>query len=313
LDGPTLAVDLPGFGRSCLGRAASLDCYAAEVEHALDRIGARRFVLGGHSFGGGVATALAKRRGDAVAALVLLAPVGFGRVPLAEACALPIVRSVLDRVFPLALSRPSLMRAAYSLAGGRAPDSSQLARLAREPVKLVAAARQAVGAIVAAGAAGDGFHRRKVGYHGPVHCVWGGRDRVVSVSHLDGVEAAFHRVRAHVWRKWVTSPSARRRSDWWRCWSASGTASTPDQPPRTGRVAPHSTAREQPDRLRQEPVLDHPQALVHLVGVRDVGQVDCGRAVDPTKASRPAPGLRCRGALATRAKRNSRATVAARR
>jgi pimeloyl-ACP methyl ester carboxylesterase len=116
------------------------------------------------------------------------------------------VRSVLDRVFPLALSRPSLMRAAYSLAGGRAPDGSQLARLAREPVKLVAAARQAVGAIVAAGAAGDGFHRRKVGYHGPVHCVWGGRDRVVSVSHLDGVEAAFHRVRAHVWEEMAHQP-----------------------------------------------------------------------------------------------------------
>ena len=64
------------------------------------------FTLVGHSLGGAVATALAERLRDDVAALVLIAPAGFGRIHLAEAIQLPGVRTVVRHGLPLALITP---------------------------------------------------------------------------------------------------------------------------------------------------------------------------------------------------------------
>jgi pimeloyl-ACP methyl ester carboxylesterase len=73
-----ILVDRPGHGWSARpgGAAdASPARQAALIAQALDRIGARRFVLLGHSFGGTVAAAFALAYPDRVAGLVLLAPV----------------------------------------------------------------------------------------------------------------------------------------------------------------------------------------------------------------------------------------------
>lgn len=200
LGGPTLAVDLAGFGGSSAA-TPRVSSPTPDVVQALDEIGPERFVLVGHSLGGAVATAVAERLGDQVAALVLLAPAGFGRISMAEAVSLPGVRTVVDRLLPLALGRPGLVSAAYrvGVTGGPPPEAALVATLADDAVRLSRSARQAVAAVVAAGLAPDGFHRRAVAYEGPVHAVWGGCDRVVPLAHLDAVECAFPRTIVHVW------------------------------------------------------------------------------------------------------------------
>jgi pimeloyl-ACP methyl ester carboxylesterase len=66
-----IAVDLPGFGASPPPAGAwGAESYAAALEPVLEEMAARVVVLG-HSFGGNVALALARRRPDRVAGLVL--------------------------------------------------------------------------------------------------------------------------------------------------------------------------------------------------------------------------------------------------
>src|SRR4051812_22966301 len=149
-----LALDLPGFGRSDLPVRGRLDAYADDVAAALREAGVQRFVLVGHSLGGGVATAVAERLRDDVAALVLLAPVGFGRIPLAEAASLPGVRSLLPLALPHALRNPLLTTAAYTTLVTRhaAPDPRLVGRLMAGAAGAMPGAREALRAIVAAAA-----------------------------------------------------------------------------------------------------------------------------------------------------------------
>jgi pimeloyl-ACP methyl ester carboxylesterase len=198
ITGPTVAVDLAGFGDSSAATAPELGAFADDVVRALRRLRLARFVLVGHSLGGAVASVVAERMPDQVAGLVLLAPAGFGRIPLADAVSLPIVRSVVDRLLPHALARPRIVSAMYraGITGGPPPDAALLETLAADPVRLAVSARRAVAAIVAS----DSLHERGVAYGGPVHVVWGDRDRVVPPAHLGGVEDAFPHVFGELWR-----------------------------------------------------------------------------------------------------------------
>ena len=93
IDRPCYAFDLPGFGDSDCPTRNRISAYAEDVQAALAVLDVHDFTLVGHSLGGAVATALVERLGDDVAALVLIAPAGFGRIHLAEAIQLPGVRS----------------------------------------------------------------------------------------------------------------------------------------------------------------------------------------------------------------------------
>ena len=93
MDRPCYAFDLPGFGDSDLPTRNRVSAYAQDVQAALAVLDVHDFTLVGHSLGGAVATGLAERLRDDVAALVLIAPAGFGRIHLAEACQLPGVRT----------------------------------------------------------------------------------------------------------------------------------------------------------------------------------------------------------------------------
>src|SRR5689334_4182608 len=72
-----ITVDLPGFGGSTCPPYERIGMYARDVAVAINRLGIERYVLVGHSFGGAVAAALAEQRPDDVAALCLIAPVGW--------------------------------------------------------------------------------------------------------------------------------------------------------------------------------------------------------------------------------------------
>jgi pimeloyl-ACP methyl ester carboxylesterase len=83
---PLLVPDRPGYGRTG-GRARGFFENADAMVDMLDRLGIERVVVTGHSWGGGVAVALAARYPERVCRLVLVAPVGHRRAV-----------SLLDRV-----------------------------------------------------------------------------------------------------------------------------------------------------------------------------------------------------------------------
>lgn len=75
---PVLALDLPCHGDSPRETPASLEAIAAMVEERLATEISGPFVLAGHSFGGAVATRVARRGAVQAAALCLFAPAGLG-------------------------------------------------------------------------------------------------------------------------------------------------------------------------------------------------------------------------------------------
>ena len=197
---PALAFDLPGFGDSDAS-PGSITGYAHDVAEGLALLGVKRFALVGHSLGGAVAAALAELMPSQVSCLVLLAPAGFGRIHLAEAASIPGVRNVVEAALPLALSSRFAVTASFRtvVTNGHRPERDVVERVISRSGQLVEGAREGTRAVVRAGRHQDAFHRRRVGYDGPVLAVWGDRDRLVPVSHRHGVKTAFPQARIQVW------------------------------------------------------------------------------------------------------------------
>jgi pimeloyl-ACP methyl ester carboxylesterase len=195
------AIDLPGFGGSTCPPYERIASYARDVGRALDELGLERYVVVGHSFGGAVATALAEQRPDDVAALVLTAPVGYGRIALAELGAQPGIRQIVQAGLPLVLTNPVAMAAIYSfwVANGRRPDRALMDRCRKDAFRVVGGARQALRTIVRCGIDKRAFFRRRVDYDGPVVALWGDRDRLVPVRHAHSVYSSFPQADVQVW------------------------------------------------------------------------------------------------------------------
>ena len=90
-----LAIDLPGHGLSDKPLGVEYytpDAMADAVLATLDALGLDRAALVAHSLGAVVARRAAARAPDRISALVLLAPVSIGRVPI-----LPLVRAISPR------------------------------------------------------------------------------------------------------------------------------------------------------------------------------------------------------------------------
>ena len=140
-DWRVLSYDLPGHGRSLDvpggGRAGAM---AKAVLADLDARGIDRFRLAGHSMGGAVATMIALRAPERVAALTLLSPGGFG----------PEIAIDTLRDWAAASARPAIVRAlARMTAWGHRFGAFELGRIEamrRRPGQ-VAMLREIVGAM----------------------------------------------------------------------------------------------------------------------------------------------------------------------
>jgi pimeloyl-ACP methyl ester carboxylesterase len=212
---PRIAFDLPGFGHSDPPARGSLAGYARDIAAGLDLLGAERFNLVGHSLGGGVAAALAELMPDRVGAIVLLAPVGFGRIHLAEAASLPGVSTLVHGALPRALSSRLAVTAAYvtMVSNGLMPERATVDRLAVRRSNLVAGAREGTRAAADAGRSADGFTRRGIAYDGPVFAIWGDQDRLVPVAHSRSVCRALPQATVDVWKGMGHHPVRERFAD----------------------------------------------------------------------------------------------------
>ena len=193
MDRPCYAFDLPGFGDSDRPTRNRISAYAEDVQAALAALDVHDFTLVGHSLGGAVATGLAERLRDDVAALVLIAPAGFGRIRLAEAIQLPGVRSC-GPPWPAAGADEPRERARRVHGGCRQRASAgprAVARLRKNAYRWAPGAECANEAITASGRSRRAFYRRQLDYPGPVLALWGERDRLVPLAHRDGVMTAF--------------------------------------------------------------------------------------------------------------------------
>jgi pimeloyl-ACP methyl ester carboxylesterase len=215
MDRPCYAVDLPGFGDSDRPTRNRISAYAEDVQTALAALDVHDFTLVGHSLGGAVAAGLAERLRDDVAALVLLAPAGFGRIHLAEAIQLPGVRSLVRHGLPLALWNPVTAFGVYMavVGNGHRPDHELVVRLRKNAYRWAAGAGCANEAITESGRSRRALYRRQLDYHGPVVALWGDRDRLVPLAHRDGVMTAFPQAQISVWKNMGHHPQRERPSE----------------------------------------------------------------------------------------------------
>ena len=112
LSRPTLAFDLPGFGESDVA-GDDLDLWAHMFASALDELGVESAQVLGHSLGGALAKKLADVAPGLVRRLLLIAPAGFGRLPLAQILGRPEVEFLLGRTAPEAMRFRPLLNLAY--------------------------------------------------------------------------------------------------------------------------------------------------------------------------------------------------------
>ncbi|MFM8889176.1 MAG: alpha/beta fold hydrolase [Solirubrobacterales bacterium] len=112
LSRPTLSFDLPGFGESEVA-GDDLDLWAHLLLAALDELGVETAYLLGHSLGGALATATADVSPGLVRKLLLVAPAGFGRLPLAQILGRPEIEFILGRTAPEAMRFRPLLNLAY--------------------------------------------------------------------------------------------------------------------------------------------------------------------------------------------------------
>jgi len=199
-DRPCYAVDVPGFGASDGPTRPRISAYAEAVVHGLAATGVGDCTLVGHSLGGAIAVAMAERS-PAVRGLALLAPVGFGPIPIADWVSVPGVIDMWQLTLPLALVNPLTVTAAYStfVAHGRLPSRDLMARLRKRAFRCGPGVRDATIAIAAAGHSLRGFAHRPVDFDGPVAAVWGARDALVPLSHSGALRRALPQAHVEVW------------------------------------------------------------------------------------------------------------------
>ena len=137
-----------------------------------------------------------------------MAPVGFGRIAVASAFAMPVIRDVAGHCVPMAMLSAPIVSLVYKylVAGGMAPDGELVRRLRASAWQVGRGAKAATIAITAAGE--RPFPR--IAYDGPVFVLWGGRDQLVPPSHADRLSRMLPQAEVAVWPRMAHHPQAER-------------------------------------------------------------------------------------------------------
>ena len=190
-----IALDLPGFGETERpGRVryfASGDAfYPRFVLGAMDALGIDRAHLGGQSMGGSIVLMTALTAPERIRSLVLIAPGGFRReVALyLRLCSLPGMGLLARLPRPRSAAREGLRSCYYDVSLVTPELYEESERYANpsfpEFVRTMAQGLDLGG--IRRGLL-DGWIARASNYRGPVLVVWGREDRVIPISHLEGV------------------------------------------------------------------------------------------------------------------------------
>ena len=209
---PCVAFDLPGFGRSGMPAENRFASYAQDILCGLDILGVGNFSLVGHSLGGPVAAELSEQASDRTLNLTLLAPGGFGSVPLAELLGGSALGRLARLGVPLAMANPLSAAGIYMavVSHGHLPERQLLGRVMRRAFSTASGAVAANEAIVAAARDPDGFVHRPVRYDGPVSVLWGTSDVLIPVSHAARVCEALPQAKLTVWEGMGHHPQRER-------------------------------------------------------------------------------------------------------
>ena len=209
---PCVAFDLPGFGRSGMPAESRFGSYADDILHGLDSLDMQSFSLVGHSLGGAVAAELSERARERTLNLTLLAPAGFGSVPLAELLAGSPLGRIVRLGVPLALSNPVSAAGIYMavVSHGHPPERQLLGRVIRRAFTTAPGAIAANKAVVAAVRDPDGFLHRSVRYDGPVSALWGAADVLMPASHATRLCEAVPQAKLTVWEGMGHHPQRER-------------------------------------------------------------------------------------------------------
>lgn len=189
--------DRPGHGWSDRpgGRAASSPAVQAVLIHqALTRIGVTRPIVVGHSWSGALATAYALAFPDAVAGLVLLAPVthswpgGVGLIN--ELAAAPVIGQLIARTVVLPAGYLMMRPAVHMIFAPQAPPADYVARtgarLVLRPAEFIANAEDLVDLKANIAAQAPRYGAIKA----PVTIIAGDKDTIVSTDIHSRVIAA---------------------------------------------------------------------------------------------------------------------------
>jgi pimeloyl-ACP methyl ester carboxylesterase len=181
--GACLAVDVPGFGASSRLRDPRISDFAEAITEALRAEGLTHCRVAGHSLGGAIASEIAALYPGMVSELLLIAPAGYGRLPLAEIFDLPLVSTLAQTTMRHAIDHPSVVEFFYRLAvsGGVKPQGSLLERTKSLEMSSV---QDAIHALAQSGGE-SGLRFRRRFYPGPVAAIWGQQDALIPRSHID--------------------------------------------------------------------------------------------------------------------------------
>lgn len=186
---PTLAFDLPGFGHSSLA-GDDIWKWQGLFDRALRKLDVDSSFLLGHSLGGALASALAARQPERVRALLVIAPAGYSRIPLAQFLARPEMEFILGQTAPRAMRFRPLVNLTYRnlFSYHHDPSDGLIRRLIESRTDMVPGIK-------------NGMHllreisKKRFGespYEGPVAGLWGEHDRLVPPKYsLKGLVRVF--------------------------------------------------------------------------------------------------------------------------